>query len=154
MYASFTGTRQGCTPPQLATLRRVLSSERLRIVRLTHGGAVGADSQAHALALELGIEVWVRPAGPGRWPDAAEVFPVEPPLQRNPKIVDSGRGLLIACPAEALEQRRGGTWATVRAARRMGVDVLLVLPSGSTRSERAEKRQYVKQDAKTGDKGR
>lgn len=136
MYASFTGTRQGCTPAQLATLRKVLGSERLRIVRLCHGGAVGADVQAHQVARELGLEVWVRPSGAGSWEGAVRVAEPEPPLDRNPKIVADGRGLLVACPAAAAEQERGGTWATVRAARKMGVDVLLVLPDGSTRSER------------------
>lgn len=59
-------------------------------------------------------------------------YPEKPYLDRNKDIVDAC-DLLVACPAEAVEQQRGGTWSTVRYARRVGRDVALILPDGEVR---------------------
>jgi hypothetical protein len=149
VYASFTGTRRGLTAAQRETLRRILTSPRLRIVRLTHGGAIGADAEVHEIALALTpadlpwlpggrLEVWLRPSDRADQSapclGAGRVFPARPPLERNRDIV-ADSGLLIACPAERVEQARGGTWSTIRHARESGrADVLAVWPDGSTSS--------------------
>ena len=49
MILGFTGTRKGCTPPQLAALRSFLGLYRPGV--LLHGGAVGADAEAHYLGI-------------------------------------------------------------------------------------------------------
>ena len=61
---------------------------------------------------------------------ADEVKPPLPPLTRNRHIVDTSDGI-IAAPAEAEEQRRGGTWSTVRFARKRGKLLAIVLPDGT-----------------------
>ena len=144
MYAGITATRQGLTEAQLRTLRQVLTSPKLRIVRVTHGDAIGGDAQAHALCLELGLEVHLRPAD---HPDRAHcqgatvVHPPLPPLERNDGIATDG-WLLIACPAGFEEEERSGTWATVRRARRPRAPdephnkgVIIIWPDGRHKSE-------------------
>ena len=57
-----------------------------------------------------------------------------PPLGRN-TIIAHRSERLVACPHEAEERRRGGTWMTVRLARRQGRPVTLILPSGEIKEE-------------------
>jgi hypothetical protein len=54
-------------------------------------------------------------------------------LARNRAIVEAlvdPEDMLVACPNEPTEQRRGGTWSTRRYALGLGKRVLLVLPRG------------------------
>lgn len=53
-----------------------------------------------------------------------------PPLERNHRIVDAC-DVLIACPKDAQEQLRSGTWATVRYARKQGKRVIVITPDGT-----------------------
>ena len=137
MILGFTGTRKGCTPPQLAALRSFLGLYRPGV--LLHGGAVGADAEAHYLGLDAGWRIEVYPAydnevwllGLMPW---GVVYPARPPLDRNMIIAHRGERL-VACPHEAEEQKHGGTWMTVRLARRQGRLVTLILPSGEIKEE-------------------
>jgi predicted Rossmann fold nucleotide-binding protein DprA/Smf involved in DNA uptake len=51
-------------------------------------------------------------------------------LSRNRSIVHSTISL-IAAPFEAEEQPKGGTWYTIRYARKVGNVVVLILPNGT-----------------------
>lgn len=53
-----------------------------------------------------------------------------PPLDRNRVIVDIATEML-ACPAEIEEQRRGGTWSTIRYARKLRVPLTIIYPDGT-----------------------
>jgi hypothetical protein len=55
-------------------------------------------------------------------------------LTRDQDIVRD-TDVLIAIPAEGVEQHRSGTWATVRFARKLGRDIWIVLPDGQIREE-------------------
>jgi hypothetical protein len=143
VYVGFTGSRRGLTPAQCATLRRVLASPRLRILRVTHGDAPGADAELHDLAVELDLDIVLRPSD---HPERAgrttgrivERHDPKPPLERNANIAAAG-AMLIACP-HGPEERRSGTWSTVRRARALAaeraIDVLIVWPDGTTKGER------------------
>jgi predicted Rossmann fold nucleotide-binding protein DprA/Smf involved in DNA uptake len=97
-----------------------------------HGGAIGADEMAHFIALGR-VPVHVRPCDirdqQGFCPGAAMVYPERPPLLRNVDIVDAC-AVLVACPSGA-EHRKSGTWATVRYARQVGREVVIVWPDGT-----------------------
>jgi hypothetical protein len=67
--------------------------------------------------------------------DCDDEWPVRPYLDRNREIVDN-TDVLVACPAGP-EERRSGTWSTIRHALRWGVPVILCWPDG--RAERAAK---------------
>ena len=53
-----------------------------------------------------------------------------PYLSRNKDIVRE-TDMLIATPAEAEEQRRSGTWSTIRFARKLGKPVFVIWPDGT-----------------------
>jgi hypothetical protein len=117
---AFTGTRQGMTQYQRDELWRVLFPI-IEPIQFHHGGAIGADTQAHYMAREIGVRefhVWL----PARkeWTDE-KLTTVHhtrmPPLARNHLIIGHA-DLVIACPHQAHEIRRSGTWATIRYTRK------------------------------------
>src|SRR5687767_7025732 len=102
-----------------------------------HGGAVGADSEAHRAAPWCPITVHL--CSESRRLEFAGQVGVTiidplPPLVRNRVIVDS-TDRLIAAPAGFAEEQRSGTWATVRYARRQGKPITIVWPDGTVREE-------------------
>lgn len=135
----FTGTRRGMTDRQSAivdTQMRFL--HRCGAVWLHHGGAEGADDEAHNL-WRTGCrgQIHLHPGrdGGGRVTLARDFRPDRvsepaPYLDRNKDIVTAS-SILLAAPGEAVEILRSGTWATVRDARRRRRVILLCLPDGS-----------------------
>jgi hypothetical protein len=156
MILGFTGTRQGMTPKQLATVRAVAEryyrTGRLLVVR--HGACAGADREFHATVVnqpEFHAEptrmftTWLYPSNAEQrtWalaavaalpPDAGFVVKTQPPLERNKRIV-GGSDLLIAAPRGFTEEVRSGTWATVRYARERRVAITIVWPDGRKTEE-------------------
>lgn len=125
-----TGARRGATLQQRHALARVLLTHNA--TKLVHGGAKGADTQAHILAQVLEVDIAVYPG-----PDTdlghletpyAEAFR-QPYLQRNRDIVDHC-DILVAMPTTEHEVQRSGTWATVRYARKVGRRRAVVYPDG------------------------
>lgn len=127
----FTGTSKGLSYPQRTTLCGYLSA--LAIGEFHHGDCVGADSEAHDIVVGLGVDPHIHPPSNPRKRayrrTKREVVVPKEYLLRNRDIVDVTE-LLIACPAEATEKLRSGTWATVRYACSLGRRVVLILPSG------------------------
>lgn len=119
------------TEAQRATTRRLL--EELAVTSLTHGDCVGADAEVHAMALELGVRLRLRPANleqaRARCQGGELVAAPEAPLARNRKIVADGE-LLLAAPGMMKEQRRSGVWATIRHAIRRERPVYIIWPDG------------------------
>jgi hypothetical protein len=145
----FTGTRQGMTPAQQIALADIFTRYQPNV--LLHGGAIGADGQAHNIAHEyqyndappyFGVypadmessERWRRVLAHTDGRKAGFVYPVLDPLVRN-RIIARRCHRLIACPAEPDEQLRSGTWATVRYARGAGKPITIIAPDGSVRNE-------------------
>jgi hypothetical protein len=122
----FTGTREGMTWKQADSLRDCLQT--LKADALHHGDCFGADMEAHLIAEALGIETVVHPPNQAikrAWCRGTEVRNSKPYLDRNQAIVDSCTWL-IAAPATDQEERRSGTWATIRYAQRVGKTVMLL----------------------------
>lgn len=130
MKVGFTGSRKGMTAEQVLAVGDLLAGAEV----LHHGDCVGADEEAHRLALLFTIPVVLHP--PTEWKarafcgQATEVREAAPYIIRNHHIVDEV-DLLIAAPAQAQEVLRSGTWATVRYARKRGIGVIVVLPQGA-----------------------
>lgn len=123
MKIGFTGTQRGMTDTQRTRVAELLK----RASEFHHGDCVGADAQAHELALALKIPIVIHPPeNPNKraWCQGGLVLPPKPYLERNQDIVDQTE-ILIATPFEA-ETLRSGTWATVRYARRRGIPIWIV----------------------------
>lgn len=137
----FTGTREGMTGGQYEAVRelaRILHADFFH-----HGDCVGADADAYTLFSWQQRKM----TGEGRtiahpcnlhelraFTRSDEVRKVKPPLERNKDIVDE-TDILIVCPKEYEEQRRSGTWATFRYAKKRRAEgkkqtIYLVLPNG------------------------
>ena len=133
MKVSFTGSRQGMTNAQKTTFNYLMYE--MGILLLIHGDCVGADADAHNLAMNQLIEIRKRPCNIERLRAFSEggevVAEPEPPLNRNRKIIDDGEQL-IACPDSFQEKQRSGTWATIRYAKKCHKAVTIIWPNGTT----------------------
>jgi hypothetical protein len=129
MKVGFTGPRQGMTDAQRERL--IVELHAAGAVELHHGDCTGADEEADAVAVTLGIRRVAHP-GPGRGLRAfcacEEIREPAPFLVRNHRIVLE-TGLLIAAPA-GRETLRSQTWATIRFARRRVLPFLVITPRG------------------------
>ena len=124
MNVGFTGTRKGMSEAQKSQLHRVLALLQYaaqvsnQSVRVFHGGALGADDEAHYIADRLGMD-------PNPVLVMSEDSPGRSYLARN-RVIVSRAELLIAAPETDTEQLRSGTWATVRYARQAGKPVIML----------------------------
>lgn len=134
MKLGFTGTQEGMSARQKAAFRQMLRDRG--VTELHHGDCVGADSDAHDIAVACGVprivihppedpvkRAWCHRRDNG----TTEVFvkPEKDYLPRNRDIVNQTQ-MLTAAPRTMVEVIRSGTWATVRFARSKGKeDVLL-----------------------------
>src|SRR5215510_8233723 len=126
MRIGFTGTREGMTDEQKHLFRFHIVNQPLDMFgwnEFRHGDCVGADSDAHTIILDLRklvpFKMIGHPSDLGKYRahrEFDEINEVKPPLTRNWEIVKN-IDVLIACPSTAEEQRRSGTWTTVRYAR-------------------------------------
>lgn len=130
-YVSFSGTRQGLSPYQLANLKKLLLSGR-NFDAASHGNCRGGDVQFHKMLRDLYgymfyIAVFPSTASTGAPlpKDAQYVADRKAPLERDKDIVNFGRHQLIAAPLGP-EIRHSGTWSTIRYAikRKVPVEIL------------------------------
>lgn len=143
MIVGVTGTRDGMTKPQLAAVRRHAEAcAPIAPVVLHTGGCVGADRQFHDVFRDVfaDLRIVTHPASglPEElcdWSDADELLDAMPPLRRNADIVDAiVHGTLWAAP-KGPEERRSGTWACVRYARKARRGIVYFWPDGTVTSE-------------------
>jgi len=132
MKVGFTGTKIGMTVKQRKIVEAILSE--LDPEEFHHGDCVGADAQAHIIALvHLGIPVHKHPPIKkvlcAYSKGAAKIYKDKEYWVRNRDIVDATE-ILLACPKGNKEELRSGTWMTVRYARRQNKDVRIIYPDG------------------------
>jgi len=137
MSVGFTGTQFGLTSRQKSTLKHVLEKLREDESKLRHGDCVGADTDANTIARVLGFKTVSHPPINEKkraFCEVDEILPAKEYLERNQDIVNCSK-LLIACPRGAREIMRSGTWATVRRARKVNKDIILIYFDGSIKRE-------------------
>lgn len=138
LIIAFSGTRYGMTGAQKAEVRRALAELKPSVVR--HGDCVGSDAEFAKMAREAGV--WIEQFPPvdethRAFTPADVIHPAKTHFARNRDLVDGltpddgTANILIATPCQDIEQERGGTWMTVRYARKRGVPVTVVWPDGS-----------------------
>ncbi len=126
MIIGFTGTQKGMNKSQAAQVRTILFD--IGPSEVHHGGCVGADSEFHAIALELNLWIVLHPPIIKDRQGIHEAHIVKPRrsyLERNKDIVDDC-DMIIACPVQRYEIRRSGTWSTVRYARSLGIPCTVI----------------------------
>lgn len=132
VIVGFTGSRRGMTDAQRVAFRAVLQA--LGPSLFVHGDCVGADADAHAIARDEGVVVHIRPCDFSNMRahclGAARTHPTTTAFARNRAIVD-GCDVLIATPPTADEQPRGGTWYTIRYARKRLRRAVILAPDGA-----------------------
>src|SRR5262245_57041184 len=131
----FTGTQQGMQPGQSNLVRSWITM--LNGTDFHHGDCVGADHEAHQLALAFGCAIRIHPPDSKRkraFCSPGTLAEPKPYLERNKDIVNASE-VLIAAPGGMNEQRRSGTWATVRFARKAGIPIVICFPNGGWRAE-------------------
>lgn len=129
----FTGSRGGLTDRQSEVLAYFVAA--INPTEAHHGDCVGADLAFHEAVRRHSPETKIVVHPPDNAAAQANCVGDEsqeplPYLERNAAIVGSSERLL-ACPKEATEAMRSGTWATVRLAKKQGKPVMLILPNGA-----------------------
>lgn len=134
MILGFTGSRHGMTRSQKADLYRWCCDLR-PIIEAHHGVCIGADREFHEFIVKFypNCAIFGYPSNLSETradiPREQFAFYAEAraPLDRNHDIVRPAE-LVLAAPHTKYEILRSGTWAAVRAARRIGKPVILLEP--------------------------
>jgi predicted Rossmann fold nucleotide-binding protein DprA/Smf involved in DNA uptake len=142
MNIAFTGTRHGMTRRQYQAMLMLASRMVSEHHTFHHGACVGADSQAHeAVRVHSRCAILMHPSNLVKWDNSAAlarkeyqagriVNVLEPrdPLLRNRDMVE-GALLVIAAPQGLSDEDvRGGTWSTIRYARKLGKPLIILDP--------------------------
>lgn len=133
-YIGFTGSRKGLIQIQEIKLRNLLESYNYMIrddVTIRHGDCIGADEKCHDIAKHFGFEIIVHLPDISSMRAYTQETDIEPKpyIARNKDIVDNSN-ILIVCPNTIQEQLRSVTWSTYRYAKKKGVTIVLILPTG------------------------
>lgn len=122
-HVGFTGTREGMTEFQKRALRKAMESATVDGIEnvLHHGDCIGADAEAHDIAVDLGWDITIHPPTDQRYrafkDDGAIILPQKDYVSRDHDIVEASR-FIFAAPKKDQEELRSGTWLTVRYARK------------------------------------
>lgn len=137
---SFTGTRAGMTPEQMARFTQIVLSLKGSVDAFHYGDCIGADEQAAGIVRSR--TAWRLIAHPATTSEqrayfiADEYRTVKAPLVRNHDMVDEA-DITIATPRQVQQQWRGsGTWATMRYTAKVTKPLMIIWPDGSMWVER------------------
>lgn len=134
MKIGFTGTRKGMNPIQKSLINLFISGWYKSITNAHHGDCIGADSDFHKIARSHKIPITIHPSNlntRAHNTDAELVLVERPPLVRDHDIVDAV-DIMLATPKGMVEERRSGTWATIRYTIKSGKPLFIVYPDGAT----------------------
>jgi hypothetical protein len=126
------------TPAQLERVRAHVTEHRPNIAIAVHGDCTGADEQFDQIVHQLAIPRSLFPSdieakqakSRQKRPERLYVHPAAPPLERNKRMVQACYRV-IATPKGMEAERRSGTWATIRAAKKAGKPVTVFWPDGT-----------------------
>ncbi len=137
MIVGVTGTRKGWTQPQRKTLQRVTSELSEPIREAHHGDCIGVDEQfAWLMREEHGAWIVGHPPTDPKYRaffPSDETRPERPYLERDRDVVLES-ALMLALPKGAKEERRSGTWATIRIAWKLWRPLTIIYPDGGDKS--------------------
>jgi len=146
MHVGFTGSRYGMTDIQKKEFRTVFlrMQQMFDWIQFHHGDCVGSDEEAHLLVSQMFIDykggaIHIHPPtiDKNRAYCKSEHKKIEvvmhSPLTydlRNIELVKSSEIVIATPDAKRLQTRKGGTWNTIRYAKKLKTDLLILLPAG------------------------
>ncbi len=138
MKVGFTGTQSGMNDRQALKLVGFLKalSAPSPIDEFHHGDCIGADEQFHQTVYDY-EHTYIHPPEDSKkraWCFSEHILKPKPYLERNHDIVDA-TDVLIATPRTSHEERRSGTWATIRYARERKKMVIVIYPRGGEQDD-------------------
>ena len=140
MILGFTGTQKGSTPMQSRTFLSII--KQVNIDEFHHGDCLGCDDEMDDLILQQGTfrvthppineikRAFCHKKVHSTLTTACRVLPAKDYIPRNHDIVNVS-DWMIAMPHEYQEQRRSGTWATIRYAKKIKKPLTIIFPDGS-----------------------
>lgn len=139
----FTGAREGITEQQRTVVSKLLIW--LPVETVVHGDCVGADHTFDVMAWSCGLHRILFPSnlealrahGEKLGSGSFSLNEPQNPLIRNKSIIDNCTHLL-ACPEKIEEEKRSGTWSTIRNARKSKRKCMIIFPDGKFRLENEE----------------
>lgn len=139
-----TGTKKGLTREQdralITYLQAKWAKHPLGGVRFRHGDCLGADVRGAEFAKAMGFYVIAHPPLNSKYRaffENDETLPMKSYLDRDRDVVDACVEM-VACPKGMAEERRSGTWATIRYTRLRSKPLTIIWPDGSITTERYE----------------
>lgn len=141
MRVMYTGPRDGMTGRQWVTVNNLI--KHWDINEAHHGDCVGGDAQFHDIVASWhGTDIiTIHPPLDSKlraFKVGGLMLPKRDYLVRNHNMVNvcaDEFDVVIATPPSIVEIRRSGTWATVRYARKMLRNLVLVFPAGTQKIE-------------------
>ena len=133
MKIGFTGTQKGMSDVQKEAFFKLIN--KYKPEEFHHGDCIGADSDADNIIRKLNItqiHTIIHPPNSSTkrsYCSSQFIREPKPYLERNKDIVNE-TDLLIACPKGIKEELRGGTWATIRYAKKVGKKIIIIYPDG------------------------
>lgn len=123
MKVGFTGSREGMSPHQKEQL--VLKLQELNPTEFHHGDCVGADAESHDIVREFfpSVKIHIHPPKSDykrAFKTGDVMYEPDEYIPRDEKIVDFAEFLIGAPKVTDFEERRSGSWYTIRYARRKG----------------------------------
>lgn len=142
LNVGFTGTKEGLTALQRGSLfraSRAIMNTVSTPICLHHGDCIGADSEMHDIARELGWRIQIHPPILHKYRafrEADLMIPEGSYLSRNETIVNAS-DVMFSCPKAMVEQTRSGTWHATRFARKKRKRIYLFWLDGTVTLENA-----------------
>jgi hypothetical protein len=135
----FTGTRDGMNNKQKEQIEKLLQNDVNKGKKITviHGDCVGADEDFHNICQSISEDIIIR-IYPGYNKFENEnnklranckgdyIAKSRPYLDRNRDIVNDC-DILIGCPKSNVEEQRSGTWYTIRYARKIEKQSIVIV---------------------------
>jgi len=143
MKVGFTGTQEGMTVSQFVSFKKVAGG--FQNLEYHHGDCIGSDKQSHDIICKSFPSTWIvihPPSNPKKraFCKGDETRPESPYLVRNRDIVNSTKRLIATPKGE--EEPRGGTWSTIRYARKLNRPICIIKPDGSLEFENCTEEQF------------
>lgn len=129
-HIGMTGTRDGMSQEQKNAYEKYIQALDEKLI-LHHGDCIGADADAHDIAVRHNIKTHIHPPikdvhrafKEGDYSEEEKSY-----FARNRDIVDSA-ALVLGFP-KLMKETKGGTWYTINYTKNKGTPLVIIWPNG------------------------